>query len=218
VVQGASRRIDLSPLHAGGPRVSRHRRRALTLAALAIALAIAGLAELGRGTASTPRTRMVGQVVVLNAFPVGARLSADALGVVRVPARYASAGVVVDPVAAVGQRVAVALPAGAVLMEPELVRSARLAAGRDVAIRVDDAAGLPAGDLAGAHADVFLAEPGRGSAPTIVLTNVLVVAAGRSDGAAVATLRLPAAAVAAIIAAEGRGSLRLVMRTASGAP
>ena len=78
--------------------------------------------------------------------------------------------------------------------------------------------GLPAGDLAGARADVFLATPGRRSDPTIVLTDVLVVAADRSDGSAVATLRLPAAAVATIIAAEGRGSLRLVVRSTPGAP
>ena len=137
---------------------------------------------------------------------------------VRVPARYATPGVVADPEDAVGRRVAVAVPAGALLAEPELATDTRVVAGRDVAVRVDAAAGLPAGDLAGARADVFLATPGRRSDPTIVLTDVLVVAADRSDGSAVATLRLPAAAVATIIAAEGRGSLRLVIRSTPGAP
>lgn len=198
--------------------MSRHRRRALILSALAVALAIAGLAELGRGTASRPHAAMVSQVVVRQDVPAGGRLGAHDLGVVRVPARYASVAAVADPEQAVGRRTAVALPAGAFLMQPELARGDRLPAGRDVAVRVDDAAGLPAGDLTGAHADVFLAPPGRGTAPTIVLLNVLVVAARRSDGAAVATLRLPAAAVAPIIAAEGRGSLRLVIRTTPGAP
>jgi len=218
VVPGAARRIDLSPLRTGDPLVSRHRRRALAFAALAIGLAIAGLAELGRGTAASPQGRTVSQVVVLEALPAGGRVSAQALGVVRVPARYAAPGVVADPEDAVGRRVAVAVPAGALLAEPELATDTRVVAGRDVAVRVDAAAGLPAGDLAGAHADVFLATPGRRSAPTIVLTDVLVVAADRSDGTAVATLRLPAAAVATIIAAEGRGSLRLVIRSTPGAP
>ena len=198
--------------------MSRHRRRAIAFAALAIGLAIAGLAELGRGTAASPQGRTVSQVVVLEALPAGGRVSAEALGVVRVPARYAAPGVVADPEDAVGRRVAVAVPAGALLAEPELATDTRVVAGRDVAVRVDAAAGLPAGDLAGARADVFLATPGRRSDPTIVLADVLVVAADRSDGSAVATLRLPAAAVATIIAAEGRGSLRLVVRSTPGAP
>ena len=107
VVPGAARRIDLSPLRAGDPLVSRHRRRALAFAALAIGLAIAGLAELGRGTAASPQGRTVSQVVVLEALPAGGRVSAQALGVVRVPARYAAPGVVADPEDAVGRRVAV---------------------------------------------------------------------------------------------------------------
>jgi Flp pilus assembly protein CpaB len=205
-------------VRAGDPLVSRHRRRALILSALAIALAVAGLAELGRGPASPPPPAMLSQVVVRQDVPAGGRLGVDDVGVVRVPARFVSAGAVADPQQAVGRRTAVALLAGAFLMQPELAREGRLAAGRDVAVRVDDAAGLPAGDLTGVHADLFLALPGRGTAPTIVLSNVLVVAARRSDGVAVATLRLPASAVAPIIAAEGRGSLRLVIRTAPGAP
>jgi hypothetical protein len=49
-----------------------------------------------------------------------------------------------------------------------------------------------------------------------VLANVLVVAAGRTDGVAVATLRLPPAAVGTVIAAEARGSLRLIVRAGQG--
>jgi Flp pilus assembly protein CpaB len=218
LVPGAARWIDLPPLRTGGPRVSRHRRRALILAALSIGLAIAGLVELGRGTASPPTARTVTQVVVLEALSAGDRLSADALGVLRVPARYAGAGAVSDPTAAIGRRLAVALPAGTFLMQPELASTDRLDTGRDVAVRLDDAAGLPAGDIAGAHADVYLVAPGRDSVPTIVLSNVLVVRAGRSGGTAAATLRLPASAVATIIGADGRGSLRLVLRAARGTP
>lgn len=197
--------------------MSRHRRRALAFTVLAIGLAIAGLAELGRGTTASSQGRMVSQVIVLEALPAGGRVTADALGVVSVPARYAAPGVIADPDDAVGRRVAVAVPPGALLAAPELATETRVEAGRDVAIRVDAAAGLPAGDLAGASADVFLATPGRRSDPTIVLSDVLVVAADRSDGAAVATLRIPAAAVPTIIAAEGRGSLRLVIRSLPGA-
>ena len=87
-----------------------------------------------------------------------------------------------------------------------------------MALRLDDAAGLPAGDLAGARADVLLVPPGRGAAPAVVLADVLVVAARSSDGAAVATLRLPAGAVGAVVAAEGRGSLRLIVRAPADAP
>jgi Flp pilus assembly protein CpaB len=216
MVQGPPRRIDLPPLRAGHPPVSRHRRRAIVYLVLAVALAVAGLAVLGHGSATAPRVRTATQVVVLRSVAAGERLTADAIAVSRLPVRYAWSGAVSDPRAALGRRTAVALPAGAPLMEAELASHDGPVAGRDVAVRVDDAAGLPAGDLAGAHADVVLALPGRGAAPSVVLSNVLVVAAGRSDGTAVATLRLPRAAVGPLIAAEARGSLRLVVRVGPG--
>jgi hypothetical protein len=75
-----------------------------------------------------------------------------------------------------------------------------------------------AGDLAGARADVLLVPPGRGTAPVVVLADVLVVSAQSSSGTAVATLRLPVAAVSQVVAAEGRGSLRLVVRASAGVP
>ena len=166
--------------------------------------------------ASAPPAAMTTQVVVVRPVAAGARLTAGDLATSQLPARYAPSGAVADPHIALGQRLAVALPAGAPLMAAELAGDERRVRGRDVAVRVDDAAGLPAGDLAGAYADVILARPARRSAPTVVLANVLVVAAGRSDGAAVATLRLPAADVGPLIAAEGRGSLRLVVRAGQG--
>jgi Flp pilus assembly protein CpaB len=212
MVPGSARRIDLPPLRAGDPPVSRHRRKAIAYLGLAVLLTIAGLVALGHSSAASPPIEMATQVVVLRSVAAGERLTADALAVARLPARYSLDGAVADPRAVLGRRVAVALPAGAPLMEAELASDAGLAAGRDVAVRVDDAAGLPAGDLAGAHADVVLARSGRDAVPTVVLSNVLVVAAGRADGTAVATLRLPPAAVGALIAAEGRGSLRLVVR------
>jgi Flp pilus assembly protein CpaB len=217
MVPGSARWIDLPPLRAGDPPVSRHRRKAIAYLGLAVLLTIAGLVALGHSSAASPPIEMATQVVVLRSVAAGERLTADALAVARLPARYSLDGAVADPRAVLGRRVAVALPAGAPLMEAELASDAGLAAERDVAVRVDDAAGLPAGDLAGAHADVVLARSGRDAVPTVVLSNVLVVAAGRADGTAVATLRLPPAAVGALIAAEGRGSLRLVVRVGRGA-
>jgi Flp pilus assembly protein CpaB len=217
MVPGSARRIDLPPLCAGDPPVSRHHRKAIAYLGLAVLLTIAGLVALGHSSAASPPIEMATQVVVLRSVAAGERLTADALAVARLPARYSLDGAVGDPRAVLGRRVAVALPAGAPLMEAELASDAGLAAGRDVAVRVDDAAGLPAGDLAGVHADVVLARSGRDAVPTVVLSNVLVVAAGRADGTAVATLRLPPAAVGALIAAEGRGSLRLVVRVGQGA-
>lgn len=196
--------------------MSRHRRRALALGAIAALLVVAGLFELGRGSAPLRRGRVATEVVAVRNIPAGARITADALGVVRVPARYAVRGAVVDPRAAIGLRAAVALPGGGLLMEAEVSRGERLAEARDVAVRLDDAAGLPSGDLAGTHADVVLV-PTRGETPAIVLADVLVIAARTSDGAAVATLRLPQAEVAAVVAAEGRGSLRLAVRASPGA-
>jgi Flp pilus assembly protein CpaB len=216
MVPGAARRIDLPSLRAAGPPVSRHRRRAFVFLGLAAVLAIAGLGVLGRRPAASPRARTATQVVILRAVGAGERLTTDALAVSRIPARYVPSDGVADPRTVLGRRAAVALPAGASLMEAELANHGRLVSGRDVAVRVDDAAGLPAGDLAGAHADVVLAPPGRGAAPSVVLSNVLVIAAGRADGTAVATLRLPPAAVGTLIAAEGRGSLRLVIRVGRG--
>ena len=193
--------------------MSRHRRRALALAAIAAVLAIAGLMLIGRGSEPRPREAIATEVVLVRDIPAGARITTDVLGVVRVPARYAGRGAVVEPRAAIGRRAAVALPAGAVLMAAEVSGTERLPDSRDVAVRLDDAAGLPSGDLAGVRADVLLV-PTRGTTPAIVLADVLVVAARTSDGAAVATLRLPPGDVAAVVDAERRGSLRLAVRTA----
>ena len=191
--------------------LSRHRRRALVLAIAAAGLAAAGLAQLGAAPAPRVAPVLVQQVVVARAVAAGDRLARGDLAVTAVPARYASPHRVGDPAQAVGRRAAVALPAGSPLMDAELRRDAPAAGMREVALRLDAAAGAPAGDVAGLRADIFLARPGR--PPERVLADVLVVAAGRADTGAVATVLLPPAAVAAAIAAEGRGALRLVVRT-----
>lgn len=198
--------------------MSRHHRRALAWAVLALVLVVAGLIEIGRGSPPPHARRMAAEVVSVRDLPAGAELTSAALGIVRVPARYASRGAVTAVHEAVGRRLAVAVPAGTVLMWAELETGGRIAAARDVAVRLDDAAGLPADELAGARVDVLLVPPGRATVPAVVLADVLVVAARRSDGVAVATLRLPAAAVGPVVGAEGRGSLRLVVRAPAGTP
>jgi Flp pilus assembly protein CpaB len=198
--------------------MSRHRRRALAYAVLALVLAVLGLIEIGRSGTPARRVVTVSEVIVMRALPAGAMLTAGDLGVVRVPARYAARGAVGDPRPVIGRRTAVPIPAGAPLMAAELVDRDRIAAARDVAVRLDDAAGIPAGRLAGAHVDVVLVLPARRTDPAVVLSDVLVVAARNVDGAAVATLRLPAAAVGGVVAAEGRGSLRLVVRAPAAGP
>ena len=191
--------------------LSRHRRRALLLAIAAAGLAAAGLARLGDVPAPRAAPVRVQQVVVARPVAAGARLVRADLAVTAVPARYASPHRVGDPAQAVGRRAAVVLPAGSPLMDAELRRDAPAAGMREVALRLDASAGAPAGDLAGLRADIFLARSGR--PPVRVLADVLVVQAGRADAGTVATVLLPPAAVAAAIAAEGRGALRLVVRT-----
>jgi Flp pilus assembly protein CpaB len=217
MVQDAADRCDVPAVCAADAVVSRHRRRAFALGAIAAVLVVAGLIELGRGSAPVRRGALATEVVAVRDIPAGARITENALGVVRVPARYAVRGAVADPRVAIGLRAAVTLRSGALLMDAEVSRTERVADARDVAVRLDDPAGLPSGDIADAHADVLLV-PTSGGTPEIVLADVLVIAARTSDGTAVATLRLPQADVAAVVAAEGRGSLRLSVRASSDAP
>ena len=198
--------------------MSRHQRAALGWAVLALVLVVAGLIEIGRGPTPPPRRPMAVEVVALRDLAAGARLTTGALGTVRVPARYASRGAVTAVSETTGRRLAVPVPAGSLLMRAELEAGEQIAAAREVAVRLDEAAGLPAGDLSGARADVLLVPPGRGTAPVVVLADVLVVSTRSSSGTAVATLRLPVAAVSQVVAAEGRGSLRLVVRAPAGVP
>ena len=54
--------------------------------------------------------------------------------------------------------------------------------------------------------------PGTVDGRAAVLRDVLVVSASAGDGDAVATLRVPERLVPVLVAAEGRSSLRLVVR------
>jgi Flp pilus assembly protein CpaB len=193
--------------------VSRGRRRSLVLALAGIVLAALGLGLLGSGTAAqTTAGRRVVRVVAVRPVGAGARIAAADLGTVRIPATWASPHQLADPADAIGRRAAVALVAGAPVMDAEIASPGPLPAARELALRLDDVAGVPAGDLADVRGDVYLTSPGRGGRTRLVLANVLVLSARRDDAGSVATLVLPPAAVPDAIAAEGEGSLRLVVR------
>jgi Flp pilus assembly protein CpaB len=193
--------------------VTRHRRRAIGWIVVAAALALVAVARSG-GPASRPVVlRQV--VLTARALPVGRPIQARDLVVRGVPAQVASPHQLSDPAIAVGRAPAVALPPGSPLMDAELAAPA--ASGqRDVAVRLDDLAGVPGGDLAGARADVYLIQTGRPPSIRRVLANVLVVSAAHSADGSVATLRLPPGMVARAISAEGAGQLRLVAVTTPG--
>lgn len=193
--------------------MSRHRRRSLAFALAGVVLALLGLARLGSGAdGHAPTGRRVARVVALRPVAAGARIAASDLGVVRLPAAWASRHQLADPADAIGRRAAVGLVAGAPVMDAEVSSSTAPADGRELALRLDDVAGVPAGDLADVRGDVYLTPPGRGGRTRLVLANVLVLSARRDDSGSVATLLLPPAAVSGAIAAEGEGSLRLVVR------
>jgi SAF domain-containing protein len=194
--------------------VSRHRRRSLLLAlagAVLVLVALGRLAEGGSGGA--PVAGRVARIVVIRLVPAGDRLTAADLGIVKLPAAAASPHQLARASQAIGRRAAVTLVAGAPVMDAELAAPHPPPDAREVALRLDDAAGIPAGDLAGVRADVYLTPPGRGRASRLVLAGALVVSAAHSDGVSVATLLLPPRVVATAIAAESQGALRLVVRT-----
>jgi Flp pilus assembly protein CpaB len=198
--------------------VTRNRRRAAAWAAAAVVLVVVAL---GRTGGAPPAARSALRVQVVEAartIPAGARIRPADLVTRRVPAAAADPHQLSDPAAAVGRRAAVGLPAGSPVMDAELASPARVPDARDVALRLDDLAGVPADDVAGALADVYVTRPGRPPRTRRVLARVLVVSASRSADGAVATLRLPATLVATAIAAEGAGQVRLVMRSGEAAP
>src|SRR6185437_11375377 len=139
----------LQPVPPRGAGVSRHRRRSLVLALAGVVLALLGLARLGAGAdGHVPAARRVIRVVAVRPVAQGARIAAADLGTVRLPAAWASRHQLSDPADAVGRRAAVALVAGAPVMDAEVSASTAPTGGRELALRLDDAAGVPAGDLA----------------------------------------------------------------------
>ena len=143
----------------------------------------------------------------------GQRIAPADLATGAVPVTWANPHQLADPGVAVGQVAAVALPAGAPLMDSELARGSAGQDGRDVSVRLDEAAGLPLDPPDGMTADLYLVRPGRAPRVLLVLADTLVIASRTVDGAAVATLRVPARDVPVLIQAESAGSLRLVGRS-----
>jgi SAF domain len=197
--------------------VSRHRRRSILLALAGTVLALLGLMRLAAGGAGHVATLpQVGRLVTIRAVAAGSRITAADLGLQRVPAAYASAHQLSRPGQAVGLRAAVALGVGAPVMDAELLMRPLVPGAREVAVRLDDAAGMPSGDLTDVRADVYVTPPGRHSRSRLVLAGVVVLSAAHADAGAVATLLLSRAAVPVAIAAEAEGTLRLVVHLSAG--
>jgi Flp pilus assembly protein CpaB len=192
--------------------MSRHRRRSVVFGTLALGLAL--VAFYGFGGSSRPSPQPMQRVVSLRR-PVapGQRIAPADLATGAVPVAWANPHQLADPGVAVGQVAAVALPAGAPLMDSELADSSAGQDGRDISLRLDEAAGLPLDPPDGLTADLYLVRPGRAPRVHLVLADALVIASRTVDGAAVATLRVPAHDVPVLIQAESAGSLRLVGRS-----
>jgi Flp pilus assembly protein CpaB len=192
--------------------MTRHRRRAFGFAAAAVVLSVLALSTRGSGAPAADAGPLVQVLSVARPLEAGQRISAADIATSTVPAAWATPHQLSDPAAVVGRRAAVALDSGAPLMDAEILATVGAPDSRAVAVRLDDVAGVPAGGLSGTVADLFLVQPGRTAKVSLVLRDVLVLDAGRVDGASVATLRVPPDAVQALIAAESAGSLRLVGR------
>jgi Flp pilus assembly protein CpaB len=193
--------------------VSRHRRRSVVFGALAIVLALVALNGFGGGSGSPSPQPMQRVVSMRRPVAPGQRISPADLATGAVPITWANPHQLADPAVAVGRLAAVPLPAGAPLMDSELAGSSAGRDGRDVSLRLDEAAGLPLDPPDGLTADLYLVRPGRAPRVQLVLADALVVASRTVDGAAVATLRVPARDVPVLIQAESAGSLRLVGRS-----
>jgi len=192
--------------------MSRHRRRSVAFGALALVLALVALNGFGRSGRPSPQPM---QRVVSLRRPVapGQRIAPADLATGAVPIAWVNPHQLADPGAAVGQLAAVALPAGAPLMDSELADSSAGQDGRDISLRLEEAAGLPLDPPDGLTADLYLVRPGRAPRVRLVLADTLVIASRTVDGAAVATLRVRAQDVPVLIQAESTGSLRLVGRS-----
>jgi pilus assembly protein CpaB len=198
----------------GSEALSLHRRRALFLGALACVLAALGLAS--GGGSSTPADA-AGVPVVVAARPLtpGQRLVAADLAVRIVPTGPLAAHLFADAAPLVGQRVGIPVEQGAPVVPGAIVRHVAQRDSRDIAVRLDDVAGVPAGDLVDVLGDLYLVAPGTRPSVTPVLEGVQVVDSAADGGRVVATLRVPPSAVSPLILAEAAGSLRLVVRSGS---
>jgi Flp pilus assembly protein CpaB len=189
-----------------------HRRRSVLLVAVAAVLLVVSLISGQGGSRGGTVDPLVQIVSIRRPLSTGARIVSADLAVSSVPSRWANPHQLSDPAAAIGRRSAVPLPAGAPLIDSELATIQAPSRARDVAVRLDEVAGLPGGDLVDDNADLYLVMAGSPPRIRLVIRDVLVVASSAADGAMVATLRVADGDVAMLIEAESAGSLRLVRR------
>jgi Flp pilus assembly protein CpaB len=190
--------------------MTRHRRRAVGFGAVGVVLAILALSSRGSDAPSSDDGPPVQVLSARRPIAAGQVITAADIATSSVPAAWASPHQLSDPSSVVGRRSGVPLVAGAPLMDAEILIPRSTPGSRAVAVRLDDVAGVPAGGLSDATADLYLVEAGRTVGVRLVLQDVLVIQAEQVDGSAVATLLVPPDAVQALISAESAGSLRLV--------
>ena len=188
------------------------RRRWLrpTLLVTGIGLALFGFRDDRPAAPVAPPVREV--IVMRHGVEQGRALTRGDLAVMAIPAPYVAPGQVIEAAEAVGRRTAIALPAGMPLTSAMLAGHEAVPGARDVAVRLDGVAGIPAGASGGGVADLYLTRAGRPASTVLVLRSVLVVSAAEDGAESVATLRVGAAAVRPLIEAEASGGLRLVLR------
>jgi pilus assembly protein CpaB len=170
--------------------VSRRRRAALLLGLALVLGALAASDVARREAALRAQVGPAAEVLVFRRpLPASRRVTAGDLAVRRVPERFAPAGAAPVPELVLGQRLAVAVPAGAVVGDYLLATAP--AAGPAVrrgerAIEVV-AAGSPALVVAGARVDVLVTRERGAGAPgstELALEDVEVLAARAARGAA----------------------------------
>jgi hypothetical protein len=183
--------------------------------AAAVILGVLGLVDRGGGeTAPEPPASQA--VLLLQPVAAGRRITVADLGTVRLPAASLGQAQITDPALVIGRPAASDLPAGTPLSAGLVASGSGGRSTRDLAVRLDGLAGVPAGAAAGGVADLYLTLPGRRPRTLAVLRDVLVVSAASEGSEASATLRVPAKLVESVIAAEAAGALRLVLH--AGAP
>lgn len=168
------------------------RRRAVLLGTLALALGTLSASDMSRREhALAGRIGPLETVVIARTdVPEGARLTSKALGVRRIPARFAGPGTFAAPAQVLGVSTAVPLVAGAFLTDAHLAREDPGSAGppirRGERIAEVIAAGSPELIEPGSHVDVLVTREGSGGATgrtTLALEDVEVLSAARAPEA-----------------------------------
>ncbi len=193
--------------------MTRQRRRALGFAVAAAVLGLGALSELDTGAPRVAGPARVGVVVARRPLVPGTRIRAADVELIQMAETPAAAHEFGAIDAVIGRRLAVALPVGSPVMDAELA-VAPAAGGdlREIAVRLDEVAGVPSGDLAGLRADVVAVSTGPHPTTRIALADVRVVSTSAGAQGVSATLLVPAGDVEHALLAEASGSLRLVVR------